>query len=122
MKQFTFLSELQRMSVLVKKLPTDDAKQTEIYVKGSPEKIHQLCKPESSMYTNCDFTHILTIIIIFVVPSDFFTILSKYTKKGCRVLAVAHRSIQVKPHKIDKLTRYCALCAAFVKYTYICFH
>ena len=49
MRQFTFLSELQRMSVLVKKSPSDDAKRIEVYVKGSPEKIHQLCKPESSM-------------------------------------------------------------------------
>jgi len=49
MRQFTFLSELQRMSVLVKKSPSDDAKRIEVYVKGSPEKIHQLCKPESGM-------------------------------------------------------------------------
>ena len=49
MRQFTFLSELQRMSVLVRKSLCDDAKQTEVYVKGSPEKIHQLCIPESSM-------------------------------------------------------------------------
>ena len=49
MRQFTFLSELQRMSVLVKKSPSDDAKRIEVYVKGSPEKIHQLCKPDSSM-------------------------------------------------------------------------
>ena len=48
MRQFTFLSELQRMSVLVKKSPSDDAKQIEVYVKGSPEKIYQLCKPETS--------------------------------------------------------------------------
>lgn len=107
MRQFTFLSELQRMSVLVKKLPVDDAKQTEIYVKGSPEKIHQLCKPESSTYIMLfDNIHKIFIIKIFAVPSDFFAVLRKYTKKGCRVLAVAHQSIQVKPHKIDKLTRY----------------
>ena len=41
-----------------------------------------------------------------VVPSDFFTVLSKYTKKGCRVLAIAHRSIQIKAHRMDKLNRY----------------
>ena len=48
MRQFTFLSELQRMSVLVRKSTSDDDKQIEVYVKGSPEKIHQLCNPESS--------------------------------------------------------------------------
>ena len=53
MRQFTFLSELQRMSVLVKKSPSDDAKRIEVYVKGSPEKIHQLCKPESGKMYAC---------------------------------------------------------------------
>ena len=37
------------MSVLVKKLPTSDPKQVEVYVKGSPEKIKQLCLPETGM-------------------------------------------------------------------------
>lgn len=54
-----------------------------------------------------------------VVPPDFFTVLSKYTKKGCRVLAVAHRSIQVKPHRIDKLTRYFASSTLFVSTVHI---
>ena len=40
-----------------------------------------------------------------LVPGDFFNVLSKYTRRGCRVLAVAHRSISVKAHKIDKIKR-----------------
>ena len=37
------------MSVLVKKLPSTDPKQVELYVKGSPEKIKQLCLQETGM-------------------------------------------------------------------------
>lgn len=100
------------MSVLVKKLSSDDTKRVEVYVKGSPEKIHQLCKPESGTYTeahsDCVHYH-YTIMIMYPVPPDFFTVLSKYTKKGCRVLALAHRYIQVKPHRINKVSRYCPL-------------
>ena len=63
------------------------------------------------MYTRVKYVIYASCIIVFtsvltIVPSDFFTVLSKYTKKGCRVLAVAHRSIQVKAHRIDKLNRY----------------
>lgn len=48
--------------------------------------------------------------ITTLVPGDFFNVLSKYTRRGCRVLAVAHRSISVKAHKIDKINRQVHIC------------
>ena len=44
-KQFTFSSSLLRMSVLCKSL---DRKNMNVYTKGAPEKIVELCKPNSS--------------------------------------------------------------------------
>ncbi|KAL5492027.1 hypothetical protein EMCRGX_G017415 [Ephydatia muelleri] len=86
MKQFTFSSELQRMSVLVKTLPSHDPKLFHVYVKGAPEKIRKLCRPET-------------------VPEDFFDVLSSFTQKGMRVLAVGHRTMDVAWHKADKVER-----------------
>eukprot|EP00731_Ephydatia_muelleri_P014336 Em0008g56a len=54
MKQFTFSSELQRMSVLVKTLPSHDPKLFHVYVKGAPEKIRDLCKRDSG---TCNVLH-----------------------------------------------------------------
>ncbi|KAL5492024.1 hypothetical protein EMCRGX_G017412 [Ephydatia muelleri] len=86
MKQFTFSSELQRMSVLIKTLPSHDPKLFHVYVKGAPEKIRKLCRPET-------------------VPEDFFDVLSSFTQKGMRVLAVGHRTMQISWHKTDRIER-----------------
>ena len=45
-KQFTFSSSMLRMSVLCKSL---DRKCFDIYTKGAPEKIVELCKEETSI-------------------------------------------------------------------------
>ena len=44
-RRFEFSSKLQRMSVIVKNLQEAGFK---IHVKGSPEKIRELCRPETS--------------------------------------------------------------------------
>ena len=43
-RQFTFSSSLQRMSVIVRRLGADNF---EIYSKGAPEKIASLCVTDS---------------------------------------------------------------------------
>lgn len=43
-RRFDFSSKLQRMSVITKNFIDHSFR---AYVKGSPEKIHELCKPES---------------------------------------------------------------------------
>lgn len=57
-RRFEFSSKLQRMSVVVKGL-NDVA--FRVHMKGSPEKIRELCKPET-------------------IPPNFHTVLEKYTE------------------------------------------
>ncbi|XP_062618648.1 polyamine-transporting ATPase 13A3-like [Saccostrea cucullata] len=82
MRQFTFASSLQRMSVITRKL---GAPNFELYTKGAPEMIASLSKPET-------------------VPSNFHKFLINYTKHGYRVLALAYRSLPTKL-KYAKLQR-----------------
>ncbi|XP_073986306.1 polyamine-transporting ATPase 13A3-like isoform X2 [Rhodnius prolixus] len=82
--QFQFSSKLQRMSVICRKLGSQDAI---VYCKGAPEAIASLSVPES-------------------VPSDLANQLRKYTQLGFRVLAMAVKILEnFSFHKIDKLTR-----------------
>lgn len=68
-KRFEFSSTLQRMSVI-----TQGQKGFAVYVKGSPEKLRELCLPES-------------------LPKNFHKILDYYAKSGFRVLACASKVI-----------------------------
>ena len=51
-KQFTFSSSLLRMSVLCKSLGSD---YLDVYTKGAPEKIKELCRPETGRKLNFIF-------------------------------------------------------------------
>jgi len=84
-RQFTFSSSLQRMSVIVRKLGSDNF---DIYTKGAPEMITSLCVPDT-------------------VPDDFHDILMEYTKHGYRVLALAHKSLpeKLKYPKLQRIQR-----------------
>ncbi|KAG7248433.1 hypothetical protein CRUP_025279, partial [Coryphaenoides rupestris] len=73
-RQFPFSSALQRMSVVARRL---GEKRMEAYLKGAPEVVASLCKKES-------------------VPEDFAEVLEGYTKKGFRVIALAHRRLESK--------------------------
>ncbi|CAE6435987.1 unnamed protein product [Rhizoctonia solani] len=66
-RTFEFVSALRRMSVVVKRM--------EIYVKGAPEVMGEICDPES-------------------FPGDYEDMLSYYTKHGYRVIALAGKSIE----------------------------
>jgi magnesium-transporting ATPase (P-type) len=44
-KQFTFSSSMLRMSVICKTLNSDHM---DVYTKGAPEKIAELCRPQTS--------------------------------------------------------------------------
>ena len=73
-KRFDFESKLQRMSVIAKHASDGTLR---AYVKGSPEKIAELCVPQS-------------------LPANYQEILSTYTTKGLRVIALAHRVLADK--------------------------
>jgi len=56
------------------------------FCKGSPEKIKELCKPDT-------------------IPSNFNTVLSKYTMKGFRVLALSAKMIKMEYMQSQKIER-----------------
>lgn len=79
-RRFEFSSKLMRMSVLVKNVNEPYFK---VYTKGknyfysgSPEKIKELCRPDT-------------------IPSNFGSILSKYTMKGLRVLGLSMKMVKM---------------------------
>ncbi|XP_016810473.1 polyamine-transporting ATPase 13A2 isoform X14 [Pan troglodytes] len=83
--RFPFSSALQRMSVVV---AWPGATQPEAYVKGSPELVAGLCKPET-------------------VPTDFAQMLQSYTAAGYRVVALASKPLPTVPslEAAQQLTR-----------------
>lgn len=82
-RRFDFSSKLQRMSVIVKNVNEPHFK---AFCKGSPEKIKELCKPDT-------------------IPSNFNFILSKYTMKGYRVLALAAKIFKMDYMQSQKVER-----------------
>ena len=83
-RTFEFVSALRRMSVLVKKLKS---KSVEVYVKGAPEVMTDICDPAS-------------------LPDDYAELLESYTRHGFRVIAVAAKSMAgLTWIKAQRLTR-----------------
>ena len=82
-KRFDFVTKLQRMSVLVKNTKEDYFK---VYCKGSPEKIRELCKPES-------------------IPSNYNRILNLYSNQGLRVFALSFKLLKMHYLQSEKLSR-----------------
>jgi len=80
------------MSVIVKQ---SQDKSVKAFVKGSPEKIEELCNKNS-------------------LPNDYHDVLEIYTRKGYRVIALAYRPLEAISYlKIQKLKREdieCDLC------------
>eukprot|EP00741_Cyanophora_paradoxa_P005108 tig00000857_g4950.t1 len=73
LRRFDFSSKLQRMSVLVRNLARPGTLQA--FVKGSPEAVRALSRPDS-------------------VPPDFDEVLAAYTREGLRVLACGVRELE----------------------------
>jgi cation-transporting ATPase 13A3/4/5 len=73
------------MTVVTKK---KGAPQFDVYVKGAPEKVASLCKPET-------------------VPVDFAAVLQMYTKQGLRVIAASTKSLNANARwkEVDSMTR-----------------
>ncbi|KIR42837.1 cation-transporting ATPase 13A3/4/5 [Cryptococcus deuterogattii 99/473] len=71
-RTFDFVSALRRMSVIVKRLKSTCM---EVYVKGAPEVMPDICDPSS-------------------FPHDYDDMLSYYTRNGFRVIAIAGKSIE----------------------------
>ncbi|XP_072748286.1 polyamine-transporting ATPase 13A3 isoform X2 [Anoplolepis gracilipes] len=82
-QQYQFLSSLQRMSVIVRVLGSDDFR---AYTKGSPEMIINLSKTET-------------------VPKNISFVLERYTRQGYRVIAMGRRTISENTVEVSKLSR-----------------
>jgi len=83
-RQFPFSSSLQRMAILCKSI---GGEQLHFFCKGSPEMIRSLSKPET-------------------VPNNYNEVLDEYTRQGYRVIALAHRLVEIRSiHKLQKVQR-----------------
>ncbi|KAH9508704.1 hypothetical protein Btru_049665, partial [Bulinus truncatus] len=84
-KQFTFSSSSQCMSVITR---TMGENHMNIFCKGAPEKIASLCEPET-------------------VPQDFHTVLHNYSVQGFRVIALSYRPMDPKItwHHVQRISR-----------------
>ncbi|CCU77440.1 cation-transporting ATPase [Blumeria hordei DH14] len=84
LKSFEFLPRLRRASVIVRNLGSLGC---DVYVKGAPECMRDICKPES-------------------FPPDYEKLLAYYTHRGYRVIACATKHIaKLNWVKIQKMCR-----------------
>ncbi|KAF2422106.1 P-type ATPase-like protein [Tothia fuscella] len=84
LKTFEFVSQLRRASVVVRQF---GARHGEIYVKGAPEVMQEICRPGS-------------------FPEEYEQLLAYYTHRGYRVIACAAKSIpKMSWVKVQKMTR-----------------
>ena len=70
-KSFDFVPQLRRASVIVQQ---NGASEVEVYVKGAPESMREICRSDS-------------------FPADYEHLLSHYTHRGFRVIACATKTI-----------------------------
>lgn len=84
-REFSFTSTLQRMSVITRRLCDQHFN---VYCKGSPEMISTLCRPDT-------------------IPIDFHQILDIYAQQGYRIIAVAYKPLAAKVNypKIQRISR-----------------
>ncbi|KAK0626684.1 hypothetical protein B0T14DRAFT_421988 [Immersiella caudata] len=84
LKSFEFVSQLRRASVIVR---TFGQQSGDIFVKGAPECMREICRPET-------------------FPTDYDELLSHYTHSGYRVIGCATRHIKkLSWVKAQKMTR-----------------
>jgi cation-transporting ATPase 13A3/4/5 len=72
-RRFEFVPKLQRMSCIVKEFGLHGYR---MHIKGSPEKVREMCRPDT-------------------IPSNFHDVLQKYTENGYRVLAMGTRKLDI---------------------------
>lgn len=100
LKSWEFVSQLRRASVIVRRF---GSKSGDIFVKGAPEAMREICRPETCEYTQ--FRVKLTANNV-AVPHDYDELLSYYTHKGYRVIGCATKHLpKVSWVKVQKMTR-----------------
>lgn len=79
------------MSVIVKRLKSTSM---EIYVKGAPEVMQDICDPDSCTCRRRGSGLGADRELPLTVPRDYDDMLSYYTRNGFRVIAIAGKSIE----------------------------
>ncbi|CAG9109222.1 unnamed protein product [Plutella xylostella] len=127
--QNQFVSSLARASVATRTAGEDVVR---VYCKGSPDSLHQYCKPETaaSRYLpqiirptgwgatdtpfadtgspdrrQNQFVSSLARASVKTVPANLNSVLSQYAEKGYRVIALASRVMEVTYKQLMKMTR-----------------
>ena len=59
-------------------------------------------------------------VCVCLVPEDFFDVLSSFTQKGMRVLAIGHRTVDLAWHKTEKIERFVCTCDLLGGGAYTC--
>ncbi|VDP10451.1 unnamed protein product [Heligmosomoides polygyrus] len=90
-RQFTFSSSLQRMSVIVSNPRDDSTHDMTLYCKGSPEMVLSLCDPSS-------------------VPQDYEEQVDLYAQHGYRLISVAQKRLEMNYAKASKVPRNAVEC------------
>ena len=83
LKRFDFESKLQRMSTIAKNISEENYI---CFCKGSPEKLFELCQRKT-------------------IPDNFNEVLTKYTSKGFRVLALSFKLMKMTPEQVKSIPR-----------------
>lgn len=103
LRSFEFVSQLRRASVIVRAFGQQSG---DIYVKGAPECMRDICRPDSCKLSQPREFFVMSILIYYVVPDNYDELLSYYTHKGYRVIACATRHIKklswVKSQKMKR--------------------
>ena len=106
-RTFDFVSALRRMSVIVKRLKSNSM---EIYVKGAPEVMAEICDKSTCECVRHVGGDACAEDVAYPVPQDYDDLLSYYTKRGYRVIAMAGKSIEglswLKAQKLKRYTSY----------------
>uniref|UniRef100_A0A915Q6N6 Cation-transporting P-type ATPase N-terminal domain-containing protein n=1 Tax=Setaria digitata TaxID=48799 RepID=A0A915Q6N6_9BILA len=85
LRQFTFSSSLQRMSVIVHD-PEDESHDMTLYCKGAPEMIASLCQPST-------------------IPTNYSNVVNDYAQHGYRLIAVAYKKLHISFPKSQRVNR-----------------
>ncbi|KAI9721463.1 MAG: hypothetical protein M1812_002225 [Candelaria pacifica] len=101
LKSFDFVSQLRRASVVVRRFGATGG---EVYVKGAPESMKEICRADSCKPAK--YLHGLVATDCFKVPTDYEDLLNYYTHRGFRVIACATKSIaKLSWVKVQKMKR-----------------
>ncbi|KAL8676574.1 MAG: hypothetical protein Q9186_006923 [Xanthomendoza sp. 1 TL-2023] len=99
-KGFEFVSQLRRASVIVSEAGNRDAN---IYVKGAPECMREICRSESCKVLKALDTSCIANIV--QVPMDYEDLLGFYTQRGFRVIACATKQVPHDSTVLQKMKR-----------------